>query len=131
VIVVDASVLVGALMGEEAAAERQAGEDLAAPHLIDIEVGHVVRRFVAAGRITPERGLGAIHDLSRLEIERYEHAGLLLRAWDLRDNLSFYDAAYVALAEALRVPLVTLDARLAGAPGVMATVEVVRGVPRW
>jgi predicted nucleic acid-binding protein len=131
VIVVDASVLVGALMGEEAAADRQAGEDLAAPHLIDIEVGHVVRRFVAAGRITPERGLEAIHDLSRVEIERYEHAGLLLlRAWDLRDNLSFYDATYVALAEALRVPLVTLDARLAGAPGVMATVEVVRGVPR-
>ena len=117
-------------MGGDAAAERQAGEDLAAPHLIDVEVGHALRRFAAAGRITAERGLWALHDLARLEIERWDHAALLPRAWDLRNNLSFYDATYVALAEALSVPLVTLDARLAGAPGVMATVEVIRGAPR-
>jgi len=130
VIVIDASVLVGALMGDASAAERQVGEDLAAPHLIDLEVGSALRRLCAAGHISAERGLWAIHDLGRVEIERWDHAVLLPRAWDLCCNLSFYEAAYVALAEALNVPLVTLDARLAGAPGVMATVEVVRGAPR-
>ncbi len=87
-------------------------------------------RLCAAGHISAERGLWAIHDLGRVEIERWDHAVLLPRAWHLRCNLRFYDAAYFVLAEALNVPLVTMDARLAGAPGVMATVEVVRGAPR-
>ena len=98
--------------------------------MIDVEVGHALRRFVAADLITADRGRWALHDLARLEIERWDHAALLPRAWDLRNDLSFYGATYVALAEALGVPLVTLDAHLAGAPGVMATVEVVRGAPR-
>jgi predicted nucleic acid-binding protein len=130
VIVVDASALVDVLAGEGRATERQADEDLVAPHLIDAEVGSALRRMVAQGVIDVAVADGAIADLQALEIERFDLGLLLWRAWELRDNLSFHDALYVALAEALDAPLVTLDARLAGASGVAATVEVIRGV-QW
>ena len=129
-IVVDASALVDVLAGEGWATDRQADEDLVAPHLIDAEVGSALRRMVAKGIIEVAVADCAIADLQALEIERFDLGMLLWRAWELRDNLSFYDALYVALAEALDAPLVTLDARLASSPGVTATVEVIRGARR-
>jgi len=124
VIVIDASVLVDSLVGEGRAVARQAAEPLAAPHLVDVEVGSALRRLVAAGTITAASAAAALDDLAELEIDRYDHVGLLARCWELRHNLTFYDAAYVALAEALDVPLLTFDARLASAAGIGATVEV-------
>lgn len=122
--VVDASVLVTVLADAEHAAwaESQlsaAGADrsLWAPHLIDAEVGHALRRRVAAGRLGEDRAGAALQDLARMPLRRIDHAGLLHRAWELRDNLSFYDGLYVALAEILDAPLVTLDRRLARAVG--------------
>jgi predicted nucleic acid-binding protein len=124
VIVIDASVLVDSLVGEARAAELQAAETLAAPHLVDVEVGSAVRRLAAAGTVTAAMAAAALDDLAQLEVERHAHFDLLPRCWELRDNLTFYDAVYVALAEALDVPLVTFDARLASAPGIRATIEV-------
>lgn len=124
-IVIDASTVVDVLVGEGRAVERMADEDLAAPHLMDAEVGNVLRRQVLEGLLTAQRGGEALEDLGQLEILRYEHVGLLLRAWAFRENLTFYDALYMALAEALEAPLVTLDSRLAGAPGTSAIVEVI------
>ncbi len=98
--------------------------DLHAPHLIDVEFVHVVRRFVATGRITVERANAMRSDFADLPITRYPHGTLLDRMWHLRHNLTAYDAAYVALSEALEVPLVSTDARLAGAPGHHAVIEV-------
>ena len=101
------------------------GDDtLHAPHLLDLEVAQVVRRYVAAGDIGPRRGKEALTDLADLPLERYAHAPFVDRIWELRDNLTAYDAAYVALAEALEATLITRDARLAGAPGHGARVEV-------
>ena len=100
------------------------GETLHAPHLLDVEVAQVLRRFAAAGRITSERGREALEDLTDLAAIRYPHQVLLTRTWELRDNLTAYDATYVALAEALGAVLVTCDARLADAPGHQARVEV-------
>jgi predicted nucleic acid-binding protein len=124
VIVVDASTLVDVLVGAGRSTERLAGEDLAAPFLLDAEVGSALRRLVRAGSLTAGRAETALDDLAELEIERHPHVGLVHRAWALRDNVTFYDALYVALSEALDVPLVTLDVRLAGAPGARARVEV-------
>jgi predicted nucleic acid-binding protein len=128
VIVVDASALVEALLGTPATVARRlfaAGETLHAPHLIDIEVAQVVRRFVRSGAIEPERGREALTDLADFPLQRYPHAVLLPRVWELRNNLTAYDAAYIALAEALDAPLVTRDRRLAGASGHDAQVELV------
>ena len=100
------------------------GETLHAPYLLDVEVAQVLRRFAAAGRITSERGLAALDDLTDLGAVRYPHQVLLTRMWELRDNLTAYDATYVALAEALGAVLVTCDGRLAEAPGHQARVEV-------
>jgi predicted nucleic acid-binding protein len=125
VIVVDASALIDALVGEGRATGRLAGEELAAPHLLDAEVGNVIRRKAIAGELDPALGEQALADLAGLEILRYGHVRLLRRAWQLRDVLTVYDALYVALAETLEAPLVTLDARLAATPGTGAVVEVV------
>ena len=125
--VVDASVLVEFLGGGEHAAI--AGGHLAAsrgalwaPHLVDAEVGHALRRTVAAGEIRPQAARAALRDLADLPLRRASHRGLLDRAWALRDNASFYDGLYLALAELLDTPLLTLDARLAGVPGTRASV---------
>ena len=99
--------------------------ELHAPHLLDIEVVQVLRRHVSARLITPSRAQDALHDLSELAVTRYPHHLFLGRMWELRDNLTAYDAAYVALAEALDAPLVTCDRKVASAPGHHARVEVI------
>jgi predicted nucleic acid-binding protein len=121
VLVVDASVLVVALADDgtdgDAARARLRGERLVAPELIDLEVGSVLRRQAAAGQIDDRRATMALQDLVDLPLQRARHVGLLSRCWDLRTTLTFYDAAYVALAEALRTTLLTGDGRLATAAG--------------
>jgi len=97
---------------------------LHAPHLVDIEVTQVLRRYVKKGLITRSRGDQALEDLVDLSLTRYPHDVLLSRISALRDNLTAYDAAYVALAEALDAPLVTCDTKIAAAPGHRARVEV-------
>lgn len=129
-IVVDASALLEALLRTPAAAAVEQRlfaprQTLHAPHLLDIEVAQVVRRYAAAGEIDRERGRAALTDLVDLPLHRYPHDFLLPRVWDLRDNLTAYDAVYVALAEALDAPLLTRDRRLAAASGHRARVELV------
>jgi predicted nucleic acid-binding protein len=128
--VVDASVLVAYLAGGELAepARRALFADPRrnwAPQLVDAEVGHALRRVVAAGELRARSGRAALDDLADLPLRRAGHRGLLGRAWELRANATFYDGLYVALAERLALPLITLDARLASAPGVRANVELV------
>jgi predicted nucleic acid-binding protein len=101
-------------------------ESLHAPHLIDVEVVQVLRRYAAAGLITPARGAEALEDLRALPLTRYPHDLFLERVWEMRANLTAYDASYVALAEVLEAPLVTCDRRLGSAPGHHAVVEVLR-----
>lgn len=128
--VVDASVLVSLLVeGEDgwAGAEvprARAGGSLWAPHLVDAEVGSALRSLVAARKIAAEDAGAALRDLASLPLRRIVHTGLLDRAWQLRNNISFYDALYVSLAELLGAPLLTLDRRLAKAAGGATTVEV-------
>lgn len=129
-IVVDASVLAPAL-GDDAgdgdrARGRLHGERLAAPGLIYLEVGSVWRRQVATGRLSARRAGLALDDLAALPLRQTSHARLLPRCWELRENVSIYDAAYVALAEALGVTLLTADKRLARAPGPSCSVELIR-----
>ena len=100
-------------------------ESLHAPHLLDLEVAQVLRRLVREGTISVQRAEQAIHDLVDLRIIRYPHFVLLPRVWQLRQNVSAYDAAYIALAEAVGAPLVTRDRRLASTPGHKAQIEVV------
>jgi predicted nucleic acid-binding protein len=129
-VVVDASALVLLLIGRDdgaAALRRRISElHLHAPHLIDAEVGNVLRRHESSGEITTlEAETGLLLGTSLVR-HRYPHiGGLAKRAWALRHNLSFYDALYVALAAALGVPLLTADRRLANAPGVPCEVTVV------
>jgi predicted nucleic acid-binding protein len=132
VAVIDASVLVTVLAGGEhlgwAKEQLFAGgmrHSLWAPHLIDAEVGHSLRRLVSIGEIEEVRAAVGLHDLAGLPLRRIVHTGLLDRAWQLRHNLSFYDGIYVALAEQLGAPLLTLDTRLAKAASVASEVEVV------
>jgi len=129
VIVVDASALLEVLLrtpAAEAVEERLfgGGETLHAPHLLDVEVAQVIRRYAAAGEIDEERGSAALVDLGDFPLRRYPHGFLLPRVWELRSNLTAYDAIYVALAEALGAPLLTLDHRLARAAGHRARIEL-------
>jgi predicted nucleic acid-binding protein len=117
VIVVDASVILEVLLGTPDGARVAGrlftpGETLHAPHLLDLEVAQVLRRYALAGELDSARGLEALDDLADLPLTRYPHDLLLPRIWELRRNLTAYDAAYVALAEALAAPLVTRDAAL-------------------
>jgi predicted nucleic acid-binding protein len=121
-IVVDASALLDVLLRTPAATalERQLfadGETLHAPHLIDLEVAQVLRRYTLSGEITDARAVDALRDLAAFPIERYWHLPFLARVWELRSNFTAYDAAYVALAEVLDAPLLTSDARLSRASG--------------
>lgn len=129
-IVVDASVLAPALADDgpdgDRARARLVGDTLAAPELIDLETCSVVRRQLAVGALDARRAQLALSDLIDLPLRRAPHRPLLRRCWELRENLTVYDAAYVALAELLDVVLVTADARLARAPGLRCQLELLR-----
>ncbi|MGH9166183.1 MAG: type II toxin-antitoxin system VapC family toxin [Acidimicrobiales bacterium] len=130
-IVLDASAVVEWLLDLPLAREVTArlspdDQTLHAPHLLSVEVAQVVRRYVAASEMSAERGVQALTDLADLDVVHHAHEPLLPTMWRLRSNLTAYDAAYVALALALEVPLVTLDARLAAAPVHGATVDLIR-----
>jgi predicted nucleic acid-binding protein len=127
-IVVDASALLEVLLRTSTGGRIEHrlfahGESLHAPHLLDLEVAQVLRRYAAVGELTPERGSEALADLADFPIHRYPHDVLLPRVWELRNNVTAYDGAYLALAEALAAPLVTCDAKLRSAPGHGAEVE--------
>jgi predicted nucleic acid-binding protein len=130
VIVPDASVVIEVLLRTAAAARIEdrlldARETLHAPHLLDVEVAQVLRRYVARGEMRPERARLALDLLAKFPITRYSHEPLVPRIWTLRQNLTAYDAAYVALAEGLRATLVTRDAALSKSPGHRADVELI------
>jgi predicted nucleic acid-binding protein len=130
-IVVDASAMLEVLLRTRTGARVQdrllsKHESLHAPHLLDVEVAQVLRRYAAAGEMSADRGREALTDLADFPLHRYSHEVLLPRIWELRQNLTAYDATYLALAETLIAPLVTCDARLASAPGHVAKVEVFR-----
>lgn len=123
-LVVDTSAVLAALASrpsDPALVKRLADDgDLHAPHLIDIEILNALRGLVRGGQLSEDRAQDVRTDVEELAITRYGHQPLADRVWALRENLTAYDAAFVALAEALEVPLVTCDARLASAPGVTA-----------
>lgn len=129
-IVLDASAVLEVLLRTPAAAlveERlfDPEQTFHAPHLIDVEVAQVLRRYARSGEAEPARCDLALADLRDLPLTRYPHDFLLPRVWELRDNLTAYDAVYVALAEALDAPLLTCDQRLSNAPGHRARIELV------
>ncbi len=101
------------------------GETLHAPHVLDLEVLQVLRRYCANGEITLERAEQAVVDFLDFPITRYAHDAFAFRIWELRQNVTAYDGAYVALAEALSAPLITRDRKLASSSGHRAVIEVV------
>ena len=129
-IVIDASAEVAVLLniGPDVEGIRnriaRPDETLHVPHLFEIEVLHALRGLSLRGTISPKRASLALSRLDDTRFERYPHKPLVGRIWELRENFTAYDAAYVVLAEALDAPLVTTDAKLAQAPGIRATVEV-------
>jgi predicted nucleic acid-binding protein len=129
VIVVDASVLVTALADDgrdgDRARARLAGQRLAAPQIVDLEVASVLRRLTRTGQVPQRRADLALTDLIALPIERAPHLPLLQRCWELRANVTVYDAAYVALAEALGVAFLTSDTKLARAAGTHCPIELI------
>jgi predicted nucleic acid-binding protein len=129
-IVVDASAVIEVLLRTPASIAVEhalfaPGQTLHAPHLLDIEVAQVIRNYALRGEIDAERGRAALDDLTMFPMQRYPHHLLLPRVWSLRNTITAYDAAYIALAEALDATLLTRDRRLAKAPGHRARVEVV------
>jgi predicted nucleic acid-binding protein len=100
--------------------------DIHAPHLLDVEVLSALRRLVRAGEVTAGRASDAIEDLAMLRIIRHGHLDLAIRVWELRQNVTAYDAVYLALAESLDAPVVTCDRPLAAATGHRARIEVIR-----
>jgi predicted nucleic acid-binding protein len=129
-IVVDASALLEVLLRTPTAKTIEtrlfaSNQTLHAPHLIDIEVAQVIRRYAANGDIDGDRGEAALTDLADFPLQRYPHGVLLRRVWELRHNLTAYDATYVALSEALDAVLLTRDERLATATGHHARIELV------
>jgi predicted nucleic acid-binding protein len=127
--VVDASVLVEYLAaGEQVEAAREAIRRerwVWAPALVDAEVGQALRRQVRGGEISARKAGAALDDLLEMRLQKVPHRHLIDRAWELRDNVSFYDGLYVALAEALDAPLVTLDGKLSRASGLRTEVELI------
>jgi predicted nucleic acid-binding protein len=130
VIVLDASAAIAWLVQDQAATAVEerlfaAGQAIHAPCFIDVEVAQVMRKYVATQRATEYRAQEALRILLELPMMRHSHEDLLWRIWDLRGNLTAYDAAYVALAESLDATLLTCDAKLLTASGHYARVEVV------
>jgi predicted nucleic acid-binding protein len=129
-IVIDASAIVAILLGtEQAEAVRSriaTRATLHAPHLIDLEVTQVLRRHALLARLSPEAAEESFRSFRAIAIERYAHDRFLDRIWQMRWNITAYDAAYIALAEALRAPVLTCDARLAASAGHTARIELVR-----
>jgi predicted nucleic acid-binding protein len=127
-IVVDASALAAALADDDTdgdvARKRLEGEQLAAPEVIDLEIASMLRRQCRVGAISLQRALTVLADLQTMRLSRRSHVPLLDRIWELRENVTPYDAAYVALAEDLGATLVTADARLDRAPGPRCAIEV-------
>jgi predicted nucleic acid-binding protein len=120
VIVVDASALIEVLLRTSSAPAIEqrlfsSGQAIHAPQLIDIEIAQVIRRYARTGQIDSDRGRAVLDDLMAFPMWRHSHDVLLPRVWELRNNLSAYDAVYLALAEALEAPLLTHDQRLATA----------------
>jgi predicted nucleic acid-binding protein len=126
VIVFDASAAVLALINDGDARRSLAGETVTVPHLVDAEVAHALRAQVLRQRVSADDARAALARWARLGLRRFAVVGLLPRIWELRDNLSAYDATYVALAEASGCELVTADGRLARAPGPKCAIRVVR-----
>jgi len=129
VIVVDASAVIELLLRSPLGARVEARlferpVALHAPHLLDVEVVQVLRRFEQRGELSTARSLAALRVFEALPIRRYPHGLLLARMWSLRANCTAYDAAYVALSEAMGAVLITCDARLGRTPGLRANVEV-------
>ena len=126
-LVLDASALLRALLpgtDPDLIARLGSDRDLHAPHLLDLEIVSALRRLNRSRRLSADRARDALTDLSDLNLTRYPHELLLPRIWQLRENLTAYDAAYVALAEALEAPLLTADARLARSSGHRAAIEL-------
>lgn len=126
-VVVDASVVIAALIGHEAAGVRvlKSTDELHAPASIDAEVLHGLRRNLLAREITQETAAGAVLLLSTLPVTRHPVTPFVSRMWQLRHNITAYDAGYVALAESLDVPLLTRDKRLARASAHAARIEYI------
>jgi predicted nucleic acid-binding protein len=130
VIVLDASAAVHLLLGTEAGARvrlRVSSSEvtLHVPEVFDLEVASVLRRLERLREITPTRAARATSDLAVLDAVRYPHGDLMVRVWALRHTLTTYDAAYVALAESLRAPIVTTDSKLSRTRAHTAAVEVI------
>lgn len=132
-IVADASVLVVALADDgpdgDQARSRLRGERLTVPELADLEVVSVLRRQIKAGTLDARRARLALDDLAALPALRAPHRPLLPRCWELRNNLTIYDAAYVALAETMNITLLTGDRKLARAPGLQCPIEIFQPAP--
>lgn len=133
-LVVDASVLSVALLDDggdgDALRARLRGHDLAAPSIIDLEVVSVWRGLARSGQVDTRRAALALDDLRELPLQRVNHTALIQRCWELRENMTVYDASYVALAEALGATLLTGDQRIARDPGTMCTIEIVTPQPK-
>lgn len=125
-IVVDASAAVLGLLNDGDARRSLASEAVAVPHLADSEVAHALRKQTLRGNVNEPQARSALDRWGRLGLRRFGAVGLLARVWELRENLTAYDATYVALAETIGCELVTADGRLAGAPGPTCPIVVVR-----
>jgi predicted nucleic acid-binding protein len=129
-IVLDTSAMVEFLVGSDPVADKvravAAGERLAAPYAVDLECASTLRGLVRGKKLPASEGARALHLLGRMNLKRFDHVPLLPRIWELRHNMWPYDASYVALAETLGTELVTLDGKLAGAPGLRCTVRNLR-----
>lgn len=129
-IVLDASAVVELLLhtaAGQAVAARLADPAIGVhvPHLVDVEVVQALRRLASLGELTAVEAETAIDDLRSLDLQRHAHEPLLGRVWELRQNLSAYDAVYVALAEVLETRMLTCDGRLARAPRLANRVELI------
>ena len=129
-IVVDASALLEFLLQTPLGTRVEARlfrdrDEFHSPHLADVEVTQALRRLVRSGEVSPDRAADAMTDLTDFDLHRHPHVDLLTRAWKLRENVTVYDAMYIALAEALDAPMVTCDAPLGRVPGHRARIEVI------